>query len=430
MRNVVALLFVPAILALAPAASAQEGPPAIQGSAGLPDAQNPGVKPNPNGPDAITPAEPAEEEHPMRAFGGADLLVGRTMKQPTGDRVFTVGLDFGVAPLDVGLSAGRDQLVSDAVNSACNGVADQATCKANADTALKSLGTVSDADWAKIKAAAGGDPATMVPLLEAAGVSPADANQIAKLVSQTSPAQRQQVVDLVHRTQSGANILFDPYIDVNLKWVDLKAEIPFTLAILNGSPKASMANVGLDVKSGYAWEWGPIGVGISGGVSMYFPTGMEGASAAQTADLFSSPKFAYGYLTVAPYLVTGVDFTWVTLQASLELDSMHGVRGDPAFTSIQYLRYGAGIVILPRLTQKWTLSIIGELNGLVPLHNADPYNALFGVAGIQARLWLIKLAVAIQMPILSHQESLGQLAGIDVGTMAGYYVLGRVAFVF
>ena len=157
---------------------------------------------------------------------------------------------------------------------------------------------------------------------------------------------------------------------------------------------------------------------------------MEGASAAQTADLFSTPKFAYGYLTLAPYLVAGVDFTWVTLQASVEIDSMHAVRGDPSVTSIQYLRYGAGVVVLPRLNPKWTVSAIGELNGLAPIHNAGPYNALFGLAGVQLRLYLLKLAIAVQVPLVSHQENLGQIGGIDFGSLAKYYVLTRLAFVF
>ena len=427
MRNVVTPLFFLLILVAPLAAGANDGPPVIQGAAGLPGAvppgpEHPGVKPNVNGPDAVPPVEPAEEEPEMRAFGGADLMVGRTMKQPTSDKVFTVGIDVGAAPLDVGLSSLRD----DAISQACNGVGDQASCKAGANAAIKSLGTVTDSQWAQIKAAAGSN-SDLQYALEQAGVSSTDAQ---KIVSMASPGQRQQVIELARRTQSGANILLDPFMDVNLKWIDLKLSIPFTLAVLDGSPKPSLANVGLDVKTGYAWEWGPIGVGLAGGVAMYFPTGMEAASAAQTADLFSSPKFAFGYLTVAPYLVAGIDFTWVTLQASLELDSMHGVRGDPMFPSIQYLRYGAGLVILPRLTPKWTISIIGELNGLVPLNNADPYDALFGVAGIQARLWLLKLAVAIQMPIVSKQESLGQIAGIDVGTLAGFYILTRVAFVF
>ena len=125
---------------------------------------------------------------------------------------------------------------------------------------------------------------------------------------------------------------------------------------------------------------------------------MEGASAAQTADLFSTPKFAYGYLTLAPYLVAGVDFTWVTLQASVEIDSMHAVRGDPSVTSIQYLRYGAGVVVLPRLNPKWTVSAIGELNGLAPIHNAGPYNALFGLAIATGAVLLFIEALNLPVP--------------------------------
>ena len=87
-------------------------------------------------------------------------------------------------------------------------------------------------------------------------------------------------------------------------------------------------------------------------------------------------------------------------------------------------------MILPRLAPKWTVSVIGEINGLSPIHNAAPYNAVFAMAGLQLRLYLVKVAVAVQVPLMSHKEDLGQISGIDVGSLAKYYVLTRLAFVF
>lgn len=364
------------------------------------------------------------------AFGGADLLVGRTMKQPVTDKMFTVGIDVGAAPLDVGLSAGRDSVVNQAIAGVCGNALDPDGCRSLATSAIKSLGNVSEAQWESVSAAAGSSP-ELQAALENVGVSAANAEQIVKLADQrVSPESRRTLVDLVHKTQSGANILLDTFFDVNLAWVDVKVSIPFTIAHLDGETHVYMANVGLDAKTGYAWELGRVGVGLTGGVAMYFPSGHEGASAAQTADLFSSPKFAYGYLTVAPYVVAGVDFTWLTLQASAELDSMQGVRGNPDVSSVQFLRYGTGVVILPRLNPKWTVSAIGELNGLAPIRNAAPYDALFAVVGAQLRLHFLKLALAVQFPLVSHEEQLGQIGGVNFGSLAKYYVLTRVAFVF
>jgi hypothetical protein len=415
-------------LLAAPVALAQSELPGQKPDPNAPSAtaELPGQKPNPDGPDAA--AEPPPEEKKPMAFGGADLMVGRHMKQPMGDKVFTVGIDVGVAPLDIGLSVTRDALVDQAISSACGA---DAACRSQADAAIKSIGTLSAGQWETIKTAAGTSGAELTNQLIQAGVPAAQAQQLGAAVdSNSDPAQRQQVVNLIRRTESGANALFDPFVDVNLKWIALKASVPFTIAVLGGSAKAYMANIGLEAKSGYAWEFGLIGVGITGGLSMYFPSGMEGASAAAMADLFSSPKYAFGYLTIAPYLVAGVDFTWVTLQAHLEIDSMHRVRDSFAPDSIQFLRWGTGLVILPRLHPKWTISIIGEINGLAPINNADPYDAIFAVAGLQLRLYLLKLAVAAQMPIVKETEALGQIAGIDVGSLAGYYILTRLAFVF
>lgn len=406
-------------------------------------AQVPGEKPAPDAKkDAVEKPtvemlseEKSAEQKPAEdqpfAFGGADLFIGRTMKQPMSDKVFTVGIDVGVAPVDVGLSALRDVLVAQAVNKLCgDNQACQAETKEVANTAISTIASLSDAQVTELKASMS-DPNKVESLLVGYGVSPSDAQAAANYVAKANTtSDPEALVNLARKTAAGANVLFDPFIDVNLKWVALKASVPFTLSYLDGSLKANMANIGLDAKSGYAWEFGLIAFGITGGLSMYFPSGTEGASAAAMADLFSAPKYSFGYLTLSPYLVVGVDFTWLTWQAHVELDSMVRVRDVRAPDSVNFLRFGTGLVILPRLHPKWTLSIIGEINGLSPIANADPYNALFASAGLQLRLYLLKLAVAAQLPIYKGTQDYAKIPGVDIGRLSDVYVLVRLAFVF
>jgi hypothetical protein len=134
----------------------------------------------------------------------------------------------------------------------------------------------------------------------------------------------------------------------------------------------------------------------------------------------------YGYLTLAPYLVAGLELPLVTLQAHLELDTMHAVRGDPAKTSIQYLRYGTALLIAPR----FFVGLVAELNGLVPLNDAALFDALFFTGGLQFKIWILKLSVAAQLPVYHQKEDLGSLGGVDVGELSAYSVLTRISFVF
>ena len=93
-----------------------------------------------------------------------------------------------------------------------------------------------------------------------------------------------------------------------------------------------------------------------------------------------------------------------------------------------YGKYGAGVVVMPN----WPLSLIGEINGLYPINDdSSPYNAVFGIAGVQTKLLWLKAAVAGQFPIVAPEpEDLGAIGGVSLGELASYSIIARGSFVF
>ena len=154
------------------------------------------------------------------------------------------------------------------------------------------------------------------------------------------------------------------------------------------------------------------------------------------ADLWFGPKFMHGYFTAAPYFAMGFDSLVLSVQAHGEVVSQHYVLGEQSDVALAeqlpehvlYGKYGAGVVLMPN----WPLSLIGEINGLYPINDeGSPYNAIFGIAGVQFRLFWLKAALAGQFPIVAPEpEDLGAIGGVSLGELASYSVIlrGSIAF--
>ena len=364
-------------------------------------------------------------------FGGSELMVGRGVKPPKADRTFTAGLNVAVSPLNAVLSSQKQALVDQAVATACKGDKTcEANVRANAEVAMDTLASIPDSKWDQVQAAAA-DPssAAFQQALKDAGVTdPKQQKAITDYASKVPAQDRVAAVSLSRKlaSENATNLLMEPFAEVNLRWVQLRASAPFTLAIRSSGTDAYMGNCSLEARSGGQWDFGVVSLALAGGLALYVPTSSQGSQAAALTDLFQSPKYLYGYLTLAPYLAAGLELPLVTLQAHLELDSAHRVRGNASNTSMQYLRYGTGLVLAPR----FFVSLIAELNGLVPARNADLFNALFFTGGLQFKLWIMKLSVAAQVPVYHKKEELGTLGGVDLGELSAYSVLARLAFIF
>ena len=363
-----------------------------------------------------------------KKFKGSELLIGHSVKPPVGAKRFSVGLDLQFAPLDVVLNSQRDRILDSAISAGCADAGAGPECEANAELAMDTLAEVSDEDWQMINDNLG-DSAVLQQTLVDAGVPAEDALAVSAYVDEVPAEDRESTLGLARKLSSGeaSSFLLEPRLEVNLKHVYLSTSLPMALYMLDDRTDFNLGNFGVDVRFGKVWDLAVVGVALSGGVHTFLPTGTEEADAMGLTNLFYGPKFFHRYLTTAGYVVAGLDIPFVTLQASAEVVPMFPVRDATGMDTVLFGRYGVGVTILPN----FLMSVIGELNGLYPIINADAYNALFVSGGLQFKLWVMKLSAAVQFPLIEpDKEDLGAIGGVDVGTLAKFNIFGRILFSF
>ena len=364
-------------------------------------------------------------------FEGSTLLVGHGMKQPSGEKTVEIGLNLEVAPLNAVLASQRDNVMKATVDKVCAKSKDPAcrqSAQAYVNQAMDTLAKLPDAQFKAIQSSSDNSAALDQALLNAGVQDPAARTAVTKLANSLPAGEREDTLGLAREiaNSKSTNLLFEPYALLNLEPVAVALSIPFTLAVYNTRNTVSLGNINLDVKMGDVWDLDGLFLGLSGGLGLYLPTGTRDVSASALANFLLAPKYTPEYLSFAPYGVVGFDFDVLQWQSSLEFMSQHGVRLDPTVKSIQYLKYGTGLVVLPT----FLLSIIAEINGLQPIHNADIYKAVFFAGGLQFKLGGFKASVAVQVPVYRKYTTLGTIAGVNYGELSGYTLLGRFALVF
>lgn len=384
------------------------------------------------------------EAKKIKSFEGAHLMVGRNVKVPTQTRKFAVGIDLAVAPLNIVANRTRDAIVDEAVNQICSASPDQAACSTQVegavDQVLETLEDVTPEQWEMIRSAAGGDPGALDEVLQEIGISdPAARTQIVDFVDDYagmagSPEQRMQAVDAVRTVSSSSaiSLMFEPYLYMNFKWIEIVLTTPFALQIMDGGgTEIEMANIGVNLKSGGDWSVGKIvSFGFAGGVELHLPSGTPGISKSINSDIFSVPKFSYGYLTWAPYLVVGMDLARVfQIQTHLELVSMHDVLETNSPDHVMYLKYGAGFIVMP----KFIVSLLFEMNGCRGLINSNRYDTFMVATGINIRVAFFKMFLGVQVPLLDQGRFVwdsGYWTAANYDQLSKFTVMSRIGFEF
>lgn len=389
------------------------------------------------------PKEEAKEEvKSSSAFGGSELLVGRFVKQPTGAKKFAVGLSVQFAPMNMVLGSQKDTFIAGTVAAACGGnAACEQAAEENMDDALAAIAEVPEDDWNKMVGAVSSAQDLELALDEAVAngaLTEADAASVQSFAGELPGDEAKAVLGATRllAKQEATSILVEPNMELNFSFMSLSLKVPMAMVMFDEETKWNFGNVTIDTKFGGSWGSSAAAFGIGAGLSLYLPTGTEEASSMALADLWFGPKFMHGYLTAAPYFALGFDSLVISLQAHGEIVSQHNVLGEDATAAavdqlpgyVLYGKYGAGVVVLPN----WPLSLIGEINGLYPINeDATPYNAIFGIAGVQTKLFWLKAAVAGQFPIVAPEpEDLGAIGGVSLGELASYSIIGRASFVF
>jgi len=368
-------------------------------------------------------------------FEGSDLLVGRSVKQPTGAKRFALGVNVQFAPMNLVLSSQKDKFIDGTVAAACGSNAEcQANAEANVDGAMMVINTIPEDKWNDLTDTASDDAKLSQGLddLVAQGViNESDKGAVMGYTTALPEGEREAILGLTRELakQEASSLLVEPNMEINFKYLSLNVRVPLAVMMFEEETKWHMGNLALDTKFGHIWGTNAAAFGLGYGASIYIPSGTSEAGGMATADLWYGPKFMHGYMAVDPYLAMGFDSLVVSLQMHAELVNQFYVIGDPGALpgSMIYAKFGGGLVFMPN----WPVSIIGELNGMAPLKDADPYSALFAIGGLQLKLLWLKASAAVQFPLIApKQEDLGSIGGVSLGELAAYSVIGRLAFSF
>ncbi|NOZ00523.1 MAG: hypothetical protein GXP54_01365 [Deltaproteobacteria bacterium] len=356
-------------------------------------------------------------------FAGNELWVGRSVKQSKKERDFTIGIDAKFSPWSLGSKTALDSAITDAC--AGSGIPN---CESTARSAWQALGTVSDSAWAQLESVAT-DTNKLASEMSALGIPQDQIKVVTDYVNSVPPDERKDAIGLARDLSNPkVNILLDPFLSLNFDLVEFQLTLPMIIAVFDSRTDFTLGNVNTDIKFGHLWDYGVATIGLSYGMHLYFPSAYEKYSnTAALADLFNAPKFMHGYFSFAPYIVTGFDLPFITIQAYAEIDSMHAVWGDTGASNLQFFKYGAGITILP----DFVISIIAELDGMVPIHNADAFNTLFAVGGLRLNIVWFSFSAAVQTPVYGWDRDFGSSLGIkEVNQLSRLNVIGRFAFIF
>lgn len=375
-------------------------------------------------------AMPSQSLAKKKPFNGAELITGRGIKPPVETQVVQFGLSVGTSPMASLLGYVKDDIRNRAIQECqAAGISD---CAASIKTGMDQLAKIPDATWEKINVAAGTTPAMLDQMLKDAGLGNQQVRgEVVTYFSGTTAKERQDAVGaarIASKAQDSVNLLLEPYVRVNTKWIEVGLSFPFTIRILDGRSDADFGNVTLDLRSGKVWTSGSVHFALTGGVGIYLPSGTRAADESARADLFQAPKTMHQYLGIAPYLVVGVDLAqWLLLMPHIEYLAQIGVRDHYPHSSVQVLKYGLGVVAFP----SFFLNILAELNGMTPLKNATAFNVLFFTGGLQAKIAFFRLALAVEVPVWTAERPDNTvIGGVPIGKLSKYNILSRVAFTF
>jgi len=362
-------------------------------------------------------------------FAGNELWGGRSVKQSKKERDFTIGLDAKFSPMDIA-KFGVQDAAKNAMVDQCIKTEAVADCQDAVDQAFVHIADIPDSEWAVIENMAA-NPAQLEQKLIEAGVPQDSARAVRNYAenpnNDITPADALDLAKQVSR-QNGVTILLEPYANLNFDLVEFQVGTPMIINAYKSSSDFTLGNINSDLKFGHLWDAGIVTTGLSYGVHLYFPTAYQDrANAAAYGDLFQTPKYLYGYLSLAPYIVAGVDLPFITIQAYAELVSSHRVWGDGIQKHVQYFKYGTGITILP----DFVFSIIAELDGMAPLNNASAFNTLFVVGGLRLNIAWFSFSAAVQTPVYGWNRNYSDNLGIsDFNQISRIGVIGRFAFIF
>jgi len=330
-----------------------------------------------------------------RPFEDCDLFTGHSLRQSSKDRKVAAGVNVHVAPVPF------------VARKALKSVVAQTKSVYPEGEALVSV--LEKADAAKVAELANkndvaGTKAQLRADLHKAGVTPtAEQN---KAIDNISASNIKDVAAIAAIAKGGGKddevMVFgiEPWAEYNFGTYDVTASLP--LAGLSSPDGSSFAvgNLTLDGRAGSRRSLGaagaylPFAIGWTGGLSLYLPTGSSDANKVALSNALALPRYLHEYATVQPYGIFGAEALIFSMMIRLEYTHMQALRGDPKFSTVGYLNWGASLVI-----RAWFVDVVSELDGLAEAYNAPAMNDIYATFGARLNVGPVRLGMGARMPV-------------------------------
>ena len=243
-------------------------------------------------------------------------------------------------------------------------------------------------------------------------------------IDNTNTALAADLIEIMQNPTTAVTFSMEPFVEFHFDTMDLTVVLPLA-GFDSEQLDFAMGNVGVDARFGHTFG-DAIAGGISYGVQVWAPTGTEKANALGLANLMWSPRYFHEYFTASPYVVLGIEFPLVTVQASCMYNAMIGVRGEPDFGDVHYLQYGGALSV-----DLFVLTLVAEMTGLYNISNALAYNSLVFTGGIRFTSSVLDLGLAAQIPILQESgSSFASFSDVSFGSPSDFNMVLTGSFGF
>lgn len=344
-----------------------------------------------------------------RPFQNVDLFSGHSLRQSSKDRKVAAGVNLHMAPVPF-LARKALDTVSDKVTGQYPGAKSLIEVLKSTDAAkVNELARSGAVDETK---------ARILSDLKTAGVTPtAEQSKAIDSINSGNIGSVAEIAEVVATPSSALAFGLEPWFEYNFGTYDLTAYVP--MAVFSGdNGSVEFGNINVDFRAGSRAGY-TAAIGWTGGVSLYLPTGTEKANLIALSNVLVLPKYLHEYASIQPYGIFGTQISILALMARLEYTHMEAVRGNPFYSHVGYLNWGASAVV-----RAVVVDVVAELDGLVNLYNAPGMADILATAGLRFHLGPVRLGMAARMPITSNPSSIyAQSFGTSFSTISKINVM-------
>jgi hypothetical protein len=361
-------------------------------------------------------------------FRHPDLFVGHTIKASAGDRTFSAGLNFQVAPVDTIerklVQAAVDK--AEAANPAAKPVIE----------AMKNI-TPEQMQLLKDVANSGQIEAFKQKLIDQAAASghplPPEAKAQLDKVGSSDLKTLVAVIEVMQKPPAPAlTFSVDPYVTLQFWKMALRAQIAIAGWNTDSGNNFEFGNVGLGAEAGDSYGTNGAAFGWTAGCDVWLPTGTKNADVIAKANLLAAPRYLHSYLTFAPYAVAGGEIgpvsvmlrgQWVRMQPKVDVEAT--VFQDK-LTDMGYFTGG----LAARLDAGF-MAFSVELDTLQEVENAPAMdNVWLGTFGVRGQAGPVHLGAAVQAPLKKPAEATHSFGGVGMGSVASVNFLANAGLHF